>query len=136
MGIQQLRKADRFQARREAMATVYFNELKGMPVDLPPAPNVENSTHAWHLFVLRLRTDKVSRDEFIIKMAEKGIGCSVHFIPLHLHPYWRDTYRLNADDFPNALSAYKDAVSLPLYTKMTDTDQKRVIEAVREILCG
>jgi dTDP-4-amino-4,6-dideoxygalactose transaminase len=67
-------------------------------------------------------------------MAEMGIGCSVHFIPLHLHPYWRDTYKLKPEDFPRAVKAYRQAVSLPLYTRMTDMDQARVITAVKEIL--
>ena len=79
-------------------------------------------------------SSKVKRDRFIELMAEKGIGCSVHFIPLHLHPYWRDRYDLIPEDFPNALKAYESAVSLPLFTKMTEDDQKRVINAVREIL--
>jgi dTDP-4-amino-4,6-dideoxygalactose transaminase len=67
-------------------------------------------------------------------MAERGIGCSVHFIPLHLHPYWRDRYGLKPDDFPNALLVYHRSVSLPLYTRMRPEDQERVIDAVRGIL--
>ncbi|MFM6928230.1 MAG: DegT/DnrJ/EryC1/StrS family aminotransferase [Bdellovibrio sp.] len=136
MGIHQLKKSDRFQARREEMAGVYLRELKDIPVQLPPQATIEGSTHAWHLFVLRLTTNKITRDDFIIKMAEKGIGCSVHFIPLHLQPYWRDTYNLKPEDYPNALANYQNAVSLPLYTKMTAQDQARVIATVREILCG
>jgi len=58
----------------------------------------------------------------------------VHFIPLHIQPYWRDTYKLKPSDFPNALAAYEKAVSLPIYTKMTDDDQGRVIAAIRDIL--
>jgi dTDP-4-amino-4,6-dideoxygalactose transaminase len=67
-------------------------------------------------------------------MAEKGIGTSVHFIPLHMHPYWRDRYNLTPDQFPQSQQLFEQSVSLPLYTKMTDADQKRVISAVREIL--
>lgn len=85
--------------------------------------------------MIRLNEDApVSREEFIEEMASAGIGTSVHFIPLHLHPYWRDTYNLRPEDFPNATKAYKQAVSLPLYTKMTDTQQDRVIAATRSIL--
>jgi dTDP-4-amino-4,6-dideoxygalactose transaminase len=69
-------------------------------------------------------------------MFDRGIGCSVHFIPLHLHPYWRDTYKLQPSDFPKALDSFQRAVSLPLYTKMTADDQTRVIDAVRAILTG
>lgn len=134
LGIQQLKKAWRFQKRREEMAANYDEALKGLPLALPPKPP-SGDVHSWHLYVIRLGDEvKVSRDRFIEMMAEKGIGCSVHFIPLHLHPYWRDTYNLQPNDFPSALNVYEKAVSLPLYTKMTAADQIRVITAVREIL--
>jgi dTDP-4-amino-4,6-dideoxygalactose transaminase len=67
-------------------------------------------------------------------MMANGIGCSVHFIPLHLQPYWRDLYKLSPDDFPNALSAYQSAVSLPLYSRMTESEQDRVIDTMRSLL--
>lgn len=134
LGIQQLKKAQRFRDRREAMAARYSAGLSGLPITLPPlAP--DGDVHAWHLYVIRLHQDApISRDEFIARMAEMGIGCSVHFIPLHLHPYWRDAYSLNPEDFPQALDAYQGAVSLPLYTRMTEGDQTRVIDAVRKLL--
>lgn len=134
LGIQQLKKAWAFQKRRTEMAAYYDNAFGDLPVILPPkAP--KDDLHAWHLYIVRLKPEvSISRDRFIELMAEKGIGCSVHFIPLHLHPYWRDTYNLKPHDFPNALSVYKRAVSLPLYTKMTDKDQERVVKAVRGIL--
>ncbi|MFO0793697.1 MAG: DegT/DnrJ/EryC1/StrS family aminotransferase [Candidatus Brocadiaceae bacterium] len=134
LGIHQLKKARAFQKRRAEMAAYYNNALEDLPVILPPkAP--KDDLHAWHLYVLRLGSKvNISRERFIELMAERGIGCSVHFIPLHLHPYWRDTYHLRPQDFPNALAVYERAVSLPLYTKMTGKDQKRVVEAVRGIL--
>ena len=67
-------------------------------------------------------------------MAEKRVGCSVHFIPLHIQPYWRDRYQFRPDDFPRAFNAYEGAVSLPLYPDMTEADQQRVIDTVRAIL--
>lgn len=136
MGIHQLKKARHFQKRRQEMALRYDVELKDLPLRLPShAP--DGDLHAWHLYVIRLGNGAgIPRDEFIGEMARRGIGCSVHFIPLHLHPYWRDTYELKPNDFPNALAAYEKAVSLPLYTKMSDDDQTRVIEAVKEILGG
>ncbi len=78
----------------------------------------------------------MGRNEFINLMSDKGIGCSVHFIPLHLHPYWRDTYKLKPYDFPNSLHAYEYSVSLPLYTKMSDHDAESVVTAVKKILTG
>ena len=116
------------------MAGIYNKAFSGLPLQLPSTPT-NGDVHAWHLYVVRLKDDApVSRDRFIELMAEKGIGCSVHFIPLHLHPYWRDRYNFKPLDFPNSLKAYEQAVSLPLYTKMTEEDQMNVIRAVREIL--
>jgi dTDP-4-amino-4,6-dideoxygalactose transaminase len=134
IGIHQLKKVWKFRERRAQMAARYDEAFANLPVMLPPrAPG--NDMHAWHLYALRLsETAPVSRDRFIEVLAENGIGCSVHFIPLHLHPYWRERYALKPDDFPHALRTYEKAVSLPLYTKMTEQDQERVISVVREVL--
>jgi dTDP-4-amino-4,6-dideoxygalactose transaminase len=134
LGIHQLRKAYSFRRRREEMALRYSEELHDLPLTLPvEAP--EGELHAWHLYVIRLGDQaSVGRNRFIELMSERGIGCSVHFIPLHIQPYWRKRYHLRPEDFPNALAAYERCVSLPLYTKMTDADQTRVIEAAHEIL--
>ena len=134
LGIHQLKKAWSFQEKREYMATRYDEAFSNLPVILPPkAPT--GDMHAWHLYVIRLtNAASVTRDRFIELMAEKGVGCSVHFIPLHLHPYWRDRYNLKPEDFPNALEVYEGAVSLPLFTKMNDEDQHKVVAAVRDIL--
>ena len=91
--------------------------------------------HSWHLYVIRLRPEAgIERDAFIKRMSELGIGCSVHFIPLHLQPYWRDTYRLRPEDFPAATASFQRSVSLPIYTRMSDEDQDRVVAAVRQLL--
>jgi dTDP-4-amino-4,6-dideoxygalactose transaminase len=134
LGIHQLAKVNVFRERRAAMASTYNNAFGDLPVILP-ANAPAGDLHAWHLYVLRLKDEKTEqRDRFIDLMAEKGIGCSVHFIPLHLHPYWRDQYHLKPEDFPVAYEAYRGAVSLPLYTKMTERDQNRVVAAVRDTL--
>lgn len=136
IGLQQLKKAWGFQQRRERMAERYDLELTGLPLTLPARPQ-PGDIHSWHLYIIRLtREAMISRDDFIREMALRGIGCSVHFIPLHLHPYWRERYRLTPESYPQASRAYGGAVSLPLYTRMTNEDQGRVIEAVREILQG
>jgi len=134
LGIHQLRKCDRFAARRRELACRYDEGLDGACLRLP-AKAPAGDLHANHLYVVRLNHDApLSREEFIEEMAAAGIGTSVHFIPLHLHPYWRDTYGLRPEDFPRATSAYRQAVSLPLYTKMTDEQQDRVIASVKSIL--
>jgi dTDP-4-amino-4,6-dideoxygalactose transaminase len=136
IGIQQLKKAYAFRKRREEIARIYDEALTGLPLLLPPHAG-KGDLHSWYLYVIRLTDDaKVTRDRFIERMSEAGIGCSVHFIPLNLHPYWRDAYNLKDENFPNAMKAYERVVSLPIYTKMSDADQGRVIEAVRDILRG
>lgn len=136
IGLQQLKKAWAFQERRQKMAERYDAELADLPITLPPQPE-NDDLHSWHLYAIRLDDSAgISRDEFIQQMSARGIGCSVHFIPLHLHPYWRNAYDLQPHDFPMAWRAYERAVSLPLYTKMTDDDQTRVIEAVKDVLSG
>ena len=134
IGIHQLKKVGSFHARRKEIAKKYNDSFVELPVILPPTADNED-THAWHLYVIRL-TEKagISRDEFIKQMAERGIGCSVHFIPLHILTYWKEKYNLKQMDYPNAYNAYLNAVSLPIYTKMTDEDVARVITAVTELL--
>jgi dTDP-4-amino-4,6-dideoxygalactose transaminase len=134
IGVQQLKKAWDFQRRRAEMAARYDDELADQPVILPPKP-LNGDVHSWHLYVIRLDDSApISRDEFIKQMAARGVGCSVHFIPLHLHPYWREAYNLRPHHFPLSWRAYERAVSLPLYTRMADADQTRVIEAMKDVL--
>jgi dTDP-4-amino-4,6-dideoxygalactose transaminase len=91
--------------------------------------------HAWHLYVVRLLDDApVDRDTLIEALHARGIGTSVHYVPLHLQPHWRDTYRLEAQQFPVSTDAYKRIVSLPIYSGMKDADVSRVIEGVRDVL--
>jgi len=134
IGMHQLKKAKWFSARRKQIAEKYNESFAELPVILPPNGN-GSEIHAWHLYVIRL-TDKseITRDEFIYEMSKCGIGSSVHFIPLHILTYWKQKYNLNEMDFPCAYNAYLNAVSLPIYTKMTDEDVNRVIKAVTDLL--
>ena len=134
LGLCQLAKAERFHARRTAMAERYLVELGDLPLQLPPqVKNPATDVHSWHLFCCQIMTPEISRDAFIQQLSELGIGASVHFIPLHLHPYWLQRYNLTPGDFPNASAYYANAVSLPLYTKMSDEEQGYVISAIRQI---
>lgn len=136
LGLCQLAKAHRFHQRRTQMAKKYQDSLKDLSIQLPPVvADPITDVHSWHLFVINLLPEaRVNRDEFIARMSEKGIGTSVHFIPLHLQPYWKNEYKLQDSDFPNASKYYASAVSLPLYTKMSDADHDYVIETIRQIL--
>ncbi len=134
LGIQQLKKLRRFHERRQAIARRYDAGLRGLPLRTPTVVNA-HETHAWHLYVIQLELDRlaIDRDRFIEQLSSRGIGVSVHFIPLHVHPYWRDRYGYSPQSFPRAFDAYRRAVSLPIYTRMTDGDVDRVIAAVRHV---
>ena len=134
IGIHQLKKAELFRSKRQAIVDQYNMAFRNLLVVLPEGA-ASNSLHSWHLYVLRLSDEcKLSRDEFVEALYAKGIGCSVHYIPLHLQPYWRDTYKLNTHDFPVSQKAYERMVSIPLYSKMTQAEVDRVISAVQSIL--
>lgn len=136
LGISQLSRVDVFHQKRLKMAMRYMDELQWLPIKLPP--NIKNQLtdmHSWHLFVINILAQaEISRDQFIQKMSEAKIGTSVHFIPLHMQPYWKNQYNLQENDFPHATQYYLNTVSLPLYTKMTENDQSRVIRTIKNIL--
>lgn len=135
LGLQQLRKLPESYARRRAIVQRYHSAFGAHEeLELPAERN--DVEHAWHLYVLRLNLDRtgITRDEFIDQMQERNIGCSVHFIPVHLLSYYRDKYRYQPEQFPVALREYQRIVSLPLSARMTDNDVKDVIDAVVSIL--
>ncbi|AZY47771.1 UDP-4-amino-4,6-dideoxy-N-acetyl-beta-L-altrosamine transaminase [Bordetella avium] len=143
IGRVQLQRVRAMRDRRADIAARYDSAFADLPVQLPPCPAKlaaggvyqASDLHSWHLYVLRLTPDApCARDDFIAGMSERGIGCSVHYVPLHLQPYWRDRYSLRADMFPASQTTYERMVSLPIYSKMNDADVDRVIEAVRSLL--
>ena len=134
MGIHQLKKLPSFFDRRQYLAKRYFDSLADLPLILP-ADDTDGGSHSWHLFVIRLQdSEKINRDDLIQFLSDKGIGTSVHYVPLHRQPYWRDRYQLTNDMFPVTDNAYQAMVSIPLYTAMTDEQQDRVIRALHEAL--
>ena len=134
LGIHQLQRAHAFQQKRAAIAARFNAAFADLPVlTAPDAP--AGQTHAWHLYVLRLKPEAgIGRDAFIEQLFAQGIGCSVHYIPLHQQPYWRERYGLRAEDFPHSQQAYEQMLSLPVYSRMTDADVERVVAAVRGLL--
>ena len=136
MGLHQLKRLPGFQTRREQIAARYDEALADLPLILPPRPVHAGDLHSWHLYVVRLSDDAtLNRDQLIESLFADGIGVSVHYIPLHLHPYWKERYDLKPEQFPHSQKAYERMVTLPLYTRMTDDDVERVITAVRKA-CG
>ncbi len=136
LGLHQLKRIDGFQRRREDIAARYDAALADLPLILPPRPVNEGDVHSWHLYVVRLKDEAgTTRDAVIERLFADGIGVSVHYIPLHLHPYWQERYALRPEQFPHSQKAYERMLTLPLYTRMTDADVERVIRAVRTA-CG
>jgi dTDP-4-amino-4,6-dideoxygalactose transaminase len=134
LGIHQLRKANDLLQRRAEIASRYTQAFADLPLRTPYLHS--NSSHAWHLYVIQLQLEEltIDRNDFINKMTEAGIGTSVHFIPLHLHQYWRELYGFQPADFPVALDVYQRAVSLPIYPRMTNDEVERVITTLRQII--
>jgi dTDP-4-amino-4,6-dideoxygalactose transaminase len=135
IGLHQLRKLPQFQARRREIVRRYneaFSQFEELQIPTE-RPEVE---HAWHLYVLRLNVERlnVSRNQFIEELKARNIGTSVHFIPIHLHPYYRDKYGYKPEDFPVAYREYQRIISLPLYPRMSDRDVEDVIEAVADVV--
>ncbi len=135
IGLCQLKKLDAFQRRRRQVVEAYNRAFSEMGVfDLPvERPEVE---HAWHLYVLRIKpgTLTIGRDRFIEELTHRNIGSSVHFIPIHLHPYYRKKYGFKPTDFPVSYENYLRIFSLPLNPSLSDQDVADVVEAVADIV--
>jgi perosamine synthetase len=136
MGLGQLARAETMRARRRDIAHAYDAAFKEESAfETMPRPSDRGNAH--HLYVLKLRRGgPIGRDEFIEEMKARGIGTSVHFIPLHTHPYYRDAFGYRPEQLPVALDLFERSVSLPIYSKMSDADVDRVIEAAVGITKG
>ena len=134
IGLPQLRRLDAFHARRRAIARRYHQAFAGLEAIRVPAA-ADEASHAWHLYVIQLELGalRIDRDQFIRELTRRNIGVSVHFIPLHIQPYYRDRYHYAPGDFPRAFRAFQRILSLPIYAKMTDHDVEDVINAVTDI---
>ena len=135
MGIAQLRKARKMYERRKEIAQAYtraFSQIGELQI---PGDRAD-AQHAWHLYMLRLNLDRlrINRAGFMEELKKRNIGASVHFIPLHVHPYYRDTFGYRPEDLPVAYREYMREVSLPIFSKMSDDDVQSVVDAVTAIV--
>ena len=137
LGLNQLRRIGESWRRRRDIFRRYNEAFADLPCWTPPdvAPP---SIHAYHLYTLVLNTDKIgkTRDQVRKELLELNIGTGIHYVSLHLHPYYRDTFGFKPDDFPNARWISERTLSLPLSSALTDEDVNDVIEAVRKVLGG
>ena len=131
LGITQLAKLDLMHDSRRAIASRYSRGFHDHPDLVLPAPGDDGELHSWHLYSLRIRGERGRRDRVIELMAEDGIATSVHFIPLHRMPYWRDRYGLVDLDFPGAEELFAGQISLPIYPALGESEVDRVIDSLR-----
>lgn len=134
LGIHQLARAEEMRAERESIAERYTQALSDLEhVELPPRS--DDRIHSWHLFPLKLRLDRLSidRDAFIDKLKDNGVGCSVHWRPLHLHPYYSEKFGWRPQDLPNATAVWQRLVSLPMFPGMREEEFDHVIDSVRDL---
>lgn len=134
IGIHQLARAEEMRREREEIARFYLEALADVAeIELPPED--ANRIHAWHLFPIRLRLDQLSinRNQFIEELKRAGVGCSVHWRPLHLHPYYQETFGYRPEDFPVASAVWQRLVSVPIFPGMRGEEIDHVISSVRRI---
>lgn len=134
LGIHQLKRAELLRRRREQLATRYRAAFHDLPtVDVPEIH--ADRVHSWHLFPLRLRLERLTadRDNFVEMLKERGVATSVHWRPLHLHPYYESTFQWRPTDLPIASREWKRLVSLPLFPDMTDQELEYVVSTVRDL---
>jgi dTDP-4-amino-4,6-dideoxygalactose transaminase len=135
LGIHQLRRADELHSVRQELAEYYRQQFQHLDaLELPAV--MPNRIHSWHLFPIRLRLERlrISRDEFIRELKARGIVTSVHWLPLHMHPYYRETYGYKAEDLPVAASLWRELVTLPLFPGMTAQEREYVAHSVAQVL--
>jgi dTDP-4-amino-4,6-dideoxygalactose transaminase len=136
VGIHQLGKLDGWLERRRELALRYDELLADLPVELP-APAEPGTRHAHHLYAIEVLPEAgVTRDELLVEMTRRNIGVGVHYVGVHLHPYYRDTYGLTPEDFPVATQSSDRTLSLPLSPKITPRDQDDVVAALRDVIVG
>ena len=134
LGLAQLRRLADFDRRRHEIAAQYTRAFSDLPAVETPTVRA-GVHHAWHLYVLRLNLDELSigRSAFIDELKKRRISTSVHFIPVHLHTYYRERYGWAPEDFPVAFREFQRTISLPIYPRMDDEDVQDVVEAVTEV---
>lgn len=136
LGRNQLKKIERSLARRRNLAEMYLENLKQFSDFIRPVGVLEGFHHAWHLFPVRVNFKRVGvpRADLMDRLKEKGIGTQVHYIPVHLQPYYQKLYGMKKGDFPQAERYYEEALSLPMYAAMSEKDAQSVLTAIKELI--
>jgi dTDP-4-amino-4,6-dideoxygalactose transaminase len=137
IGIEQLKRVDRYWKRREELWARYTHELAAMPLALPADPEPE-TRHSFHLYTVLVdeKECRISRDRFLDAMTQRNIGVGVHYLSIPEHPYYQQIFGWRSDDYPNAKRIGQSTVSIPLSPRVTDQDQEDVVAAIKEIVSG
>ena len=137
LGNHQLARAEAMRQEREAIVEYYHSALADVAaLELPPKR--PNRIHSWHLFPIRLRLERldIDRNRFMELLRERGIGCSVHWRPLHLHPYYQESFGWKSEHLPAASQVWPRLVSLPLFPGMRQEEQEYVVRSVARAIDG
>jgi dTDP-4-amino-4,6-dideoxygalactose transaminase len=137
IGIHQLKRVEKYSKKRKHIWDLYNDEFKSLPITLP-APIEKNTRHAYHLFNIMINEDKcgIDRDTFLTEMTKKKIGVGVHYQAIPHHPFYKEKYNWNPNDYPNAVKFGNETVSLPISAKLNDNELERIIKSVKEVLNG
>jgi perosamine synthetase len=134
VGIHQLARAEAMRREREVIAGYFMEQLADVAeIELPPVPS--DRIHSWHLFYIRLRLERLAIDRatFMEELKQRGVLCTVHWQPLHFHPYYREVFGYQPQDLPRAAGVWPRLISLPIFPGMTDGEKEQVVAAVREV---
>ena len=133
IGLHQLKKVSEFQIKRQQIADYYFNELSKLDIELPTKSN-KGDLHSWHLFIIKLNCKNEGiRNKFIEQMYEMGIGCSVHYIPLNHHTYWKERYPEDCSNMKISDSIYNRIVSIPIYNSLNEDNLERIVKTIKKL---
>jgi dTDP-4-amino-4,6-dideoxygalactose transaminase len=134
IGIVQLSRIKELQKKRERIAKIYNSELSALPIIIPKNP-LQGDIHSRHLYPILLKPNlKINRNSFIDKMHNNNVGCSVHYLPLHMQTFWKKSFNLNKIKFPVSTYLYQNEISIPLFSRMTDDEIDKVIDSIKKIL--
>ncbi len=135
IGLHQLRKADRMHRQRSHWAEYYTHRLQDVEELILPT-QMPNRIHSWHLYVIRLKLDKlrINRSDCISELKRRGICTSVHWMPLHMHPYYREKYGYQPEDLPQTAGMYQEIISLPLFSDLTEQEVNYITNTLKEVI--
>ena len=133
LGISQLERLDEFVSKRQELASIYNNRLTDTNLKLPA--QIEDSYSSFHLYVVRLRLDNITNShKYIFEQLKKnGIGVNLHYIPVHTHPFYANL-GFSPKDFPESLSYYNEAISLPIYPNLSEEQQDKICETLKSLI--